>query len=65
MKRYGEKFELNQKLMDDIAIYMDDEKREQVHFEVAPCEPEEFLRRYLELDPDFETVLKSEFDVEI
>ena len=28
MTRYGEEFELDQKLMDDIAVYMDDEKRE-------------------------------------
>lgn len=65
MKRYGEEFELNQKLMDDIAIYMNDKKREQVHFEFAPCEPEEFLKRYLELDPDFENVLKTEFSIDI
>lgn len=51
--------------MDAIAVYMDDRKREQVHFELAPCEPEEFLERYLELDPDFADVLKSEFSIEL
>lgn len=51
--------------MDAIAVYMDDDKREQVHFEFAPCEPEEFLKRYLELDQDFEDVLKSEFGIEL
>ena len=44
MTRYGEEFELDQKLMDDIAVYMDDEKREKVHFELAPCAPVEFLK---------------------
>lgn len=65
MKRYGENFELTQELMDTIASYMDDEKREQVHFELAPCDPEEFLKRYLELDPDFEDLLDSEFGIEL
>lgn len=65
MTRYGEECKLDQELMDNIATYMDDNKREQVHFELAPCEPEEFLKRYLELDPDFENVLKSEFSIEL
>ena len=56
---------IDKDMMDRIAVYMDDEKREQVHFELAPCEPEEFLKRYLELDPDFEGVLKSEFSIEL
>ena len=65
MKRYGENFELTQELMDTIASYMDDDKREQVHAELAPCEPEEFLKRYLELDPDFEELLNNEFSIEV
>lgn len=44
-----------------IANLMDDEKREQVHFELAPCTNEEFLKRYMELDKDFEDVLWQEF----
>lgn len=56
---------IEQKTMDAIAACMDDDKREQVHFELAPCDPEEFLKRYLELDPDFENVLKSEFSIEL
>lgn len=56
---------IDPKTMDVIAVYMDDDKREQVHFELAPCEPEEFLKRYLELDPEFECVLKSEFGIEL
>ena len=65
MKRHGEEIKINQKLMDTIASYMDDEIREQVHFELAPCEPEEFLTRYLELVPDFEELLNSEFGIEV
>lgn len=51
--------------MDAIAALMDDETREKVHHELAPCEPIEFLKRYCELDPNFETVLKDEFSIEI
>ncbi len=65
MTRYGEDFELNQDLMDAIAVYMDDEKREQVHYEIAPCSPEEFLKRYCELDDTFEDLLKGEFSIEL
>lgn len=65
MKRYGEDFKLTQELMDTIASYMDDDKREQVHAELAPCDPEEFLKRYLELDPDFDLLLETEFNIAI
>lgn len=64
MKRYGEEFTLTQELMDTIATYMDDEVREDVHCELAPCSPEEFLERYLELDPDFADLLSGEFGIE-
>ena len=65
MKRYGENFELTEEVLDTIASYMDDDKRERVHFEFAPCEPEEFLKRYLELDSDFEELLNNEFGIEV
>ena len=60
MKVYGRP--LTQKDLDIMATYMDDEIREAVHAELAPCKPEEFLRRYLELDPDFIELLTSEFN---
>lgn len=34
---------------DVIVNFMDDEIRERVHMEIAPCTEEEFLTRYLEL----------------
>lgn len=55
---------ITQKDMDIIASYMNDDIREQVHRELAPCEPEEFLARYLELDPGFEITLRQEFGFE-
>lgn len=36
---------------DVIVHYMDDETRERVHMELAPCTDEEFLTRYLEIAP--------------
>lgn len=63
MKRYGKDFTLNQDLMNDIAIYMDDNIREKVHFELSPCKPVTFLKRYLKLDPNFNELLNSEFHI--
>lgn len=56
---------ITQDALDVIATYMNDEIREKVHFELAPCTPEEFLKRYVELDPDFEELLISEFSIEM
>lgn len=38
--------------LDQLVEYMDDETREAVHAELAPCTDEEFLRRYLEIAAD-------------
>ena len=65
MKRYGEDYKLDQEQMDVIASYMDDEIREDLHLEMAPCEPEEFLKAYVERDPDFEELLKTEFYIKL
>lgn len=50
-------------LWPDIASYMNDDIRESVHAELAPCTEEVFLRRYLELDPGF-TSLLDQFDID-
>lgn len=42
---------------DQLVELMNDEIREEVHAELAPCTNEEFLARYLELDPGFEKTL--------
>ena len=46
--------------MDAIAQYMDDDIREELHLEMAPCSPEDFLAAYLERDPDFEEEILEE-----
>ena len=51
-----------------IATYMDDEIRERVHNEVAPCTNEVFLMRYydtIEEKEDFEEMLYTEFNVQM
>lgn len=44
-----------------IAMYMDDDIREKVHNELAPCTAYEFLTRYCELDENFIDILENEF----
>ena len=61
--RYGERIKISDELMFNIATYMDDEKREKVHTELAPCTPEKFMARYLELDTEFADFLEKEFDM--
>lgn len=60
MERYGKETKINQELMNTIASYMDDDKRETVHAELAPCEPEEFLKRYLRHESRLETRERAE-----
>lgn len=50
-------------LWENIVNYMNDEVREQVHAELAPCTKRQFLARYLEFDPEFENILVSEFSI--
>lgn len=51
------------KSMDVIVSFMNDEIREQVHRELAPCTDEEFLKRYFELDSEFEMYISPEFSM--
>jgi hypothetical protein len=46
-----------------IASYMNDDARETVHAELAPCTNSEFLTRYLDLDPDFRQLLIEQFNI--
>lgn len=71
MTKYGENYKMTQEELDVLATYMDDEIREKVHNEMMdreshhPCTPEEFLVEYIKHDPDFESMLKSEFSIEL
>ena len=65
MLRYGRKFNITQELMDIIATYMNDDIREDLHFRLAPCEPDLFLWEYVKRDPEFEKLLYDEFGIEM
>jgi hypothetical protein len=62
MKSYNE---IEKKTWEDIATYMIDDLREKVNSELAPCSQDEYMRRYLELDPEFAELLGSEFGIVI
>lgn len=65
--RNNEPYDLNtdpDNIWNAIGSYMDDDIREAVHAELAPCTAQEFLERYVELDPDFAGLLKIEFSIE-
>ena len=65
MLRCKEKTKLTQNLLNAIATYMKDDIREEIHFRFAPCEPEIFLKEYIERDPEFEELLYQEFGIEM
>lgn len=46
-------------MWNEVVSYMDDDIREKVHAERAPCTKEEFLAHYLELNPSFLTILEN------
>lgn len=54
-------FEMTDETWDEIVDNMDEAVREQVDEELGVCNEQEFLDRYLELDPVFETLLLREF----
>ena len=57
--------EITNEEMYDIASYMNDDIREDIHLELAPCTNEEFLIAYCNADPDFEQFLNDVFKVEL
>lgn len=56
---------ITNELMDTIATYMDDEIREKIHNEYAPCSNEYFIEKYIEQDPAFNELLQREFRIEL
>lgn len=53
---------ISDKDMQAIGSYMDDDIREDLHCDLAPCTHEEFIAAYLERDPEFENLLRTEFN---
>lgn len=54
---------ITNELMEVIATYMNDEIREDVHADFAPCTNEKFLIEYVKRDHDFEELLWEEFTI--
>ena len=65
MRRYGEDYTLTQDDLDVIATYMNDAIRECMHNDMLYDTPEDFLRGYVSICPDFEDILKMEFSIEL
>lgn len=57
--------EISKTMWESVVSYMDDDIRETVHTELAPCTNEEFLKRYCELDTGFEEFIQGEFGIEL
>jgi len=60
MKIYGRK--ITNEDMQNIAEYMNDAIREELHGKLAPCSNEKFLREYIKRDPEILEILRNEFD---
>ena len=61
---------ISKALMNNIATYMDDELREQTHYDVAPCSNEVFITEYYnkasaDLKTALEDILSDEFGLYI
>lgn len=61
---------VSNELMENIATYMDDELREQIHFAVATCSNEGFITEYFNsatatLKIELEDILSNEFGLDI
>lgn len=65
MMRCGRNITINNELMDVIVTYMNDELREKIHSEFAPCSNETFLKEYCEVDNSFEKLLYDEFGIKL
>ena len=65
IKKFHNGILIDSKTWNAIASYMDDDIREGVHLDMAPCSNEDFLREYLKRDPGFAEILKTEFNMEV
>jgi hypothetical protein len=57
--------QFSQQVLNNIAVYMNEDIREDLHFKLAPCEPKVFLQEYCKRDVEFTNVLKTEFGIEM
>lgn len=57
--------EVTNEEMNDMALYMNDDLREAIHRELAPCTNEEFIIAYCNANPAFEICLNELFHIEL
>ena len=57
--------EVTNEEMNDMALYMNDDLREAIHRELAPCTNEEFIIAYCNANPAFEICLSELFNIEL
>ena len=57
--------EVTNEEMNDIALYMNDDLREAIYREIAPCTNEEFIIAYCNTEPSFEDCLNDLFNIEL
>ena len=63
-KRNGLEYNFDDTNWTAIVNLMDDDLREEVHAEVAPCSNRCFFEIYLKKDPEFEQVVAENFGIE-
>lgn len=61
----GTSTEISDSVYSAICELMNDDIRNSVSEELAPCTKEAFLTRYIEKDPAFEDILRSEFSIDL
>lgn len=56
---------IDNKIMNEIASYMIEGIREDVHAEFAPCSNETFIKEYIKRDKKFVMILEDLFNIEM
>ena len=56
---------INNKVMEVLQMYMDDEIREEIHQKYAPCSNDLFIKKYCEEDTEFIRFVLDEFGFDI
>ena len=50
---------VTQQQLDELATYMYDDIREELHAKLAPCTPDEFLAAYVKRDPEIKSIMRD------
>lgn len=50
---------VTQEQLNELALYMYDDLREELHAKLAPCTPEAFLAAYVKRDPEIKSIMRD------